>query len=171
MPIKVQNDLPARAILESENIDPEDLEREPVCRLCGGSGWRGAVMCECLQELCRQEQKKVLLQSLALELEKVLAQWSLMALTLQLSFLPGSELQLFPQPSFLPGYPWYLWMYSYFLFHPDDNKAPDPLWKCSGKSPLPLQVADSRSRGNHWSYRSARQRMNAIWHHAYQYFH
>ena len=47
-------------ILESENIDPEDLEREPVCRLCGGSGWRGAVMCECLQELCR---KKVLLQS------------------------------------------------------------------------------------------------------------
>ena len=50
-------------ILESENIDPEDLEREPVCRLCSGSGWRGAVMCECLQELCRQEQKKVLLQS------------------------------------------------------------------------------------------------------------
>lgn len=34
-----------------------------MCRLCGGSGWRGAVMCECLQELCRQEQKKVLLQS------------------------------------------------------------------------------------------------------------
>ena len=50
-------------ILESENIDPEDLEREPVCRLCSGSGWRGAAMCECLQELCRQEQKKVLLQS------------------------------------------------------------------------------------------------------------
>ena len=25
-------------ILESENIDPEDLEREPVCRLCSGSG-------------------------------------------------------------------------------------------------------------------------------------
>ena len=114
---------------------------------------------------------KVLLQSLALELEKMLAQWSLMVLTLQLSFLPGSELQLFPQPSSLPEYPWYLWMYSFFLFHPDDNKAPDPLWKCSGKSPLPLQVADSRSRGNHWSYRSARQRMNAIWHHAYQYFH
>ena len=47
-------------ILESENIDPEDLEREPVGRLCGGSGWRGAAMCECLQELCRQEQKKEL---------------------------------------------------------------------------------------------------------------
>ena len=46
-------------ILESEKIDPEDLEREPVCKLCGGSGWRGAAMCECLRELCRQEQKKV----------------------------------------------------------------------------------------------------------------
>ena len=51
-------------ILESEGIDPEDLEREPVCRSCGGSGWRGAVMCECLRELCRQEQKKVLAQEL-----------------------------------------------------------------------------------------------------------
>jgi len=46
-------------ILESENIDPEDLEREPVCRLCGGSGCGKST----LQELCRQEQKKVLLQS------------------------------------------------------------------------------------------------------------
>ena len=51
-------------ILESESIDPEDLEREPICRSCGGSGWRGAVMCECLQELCRQEQKKELAQEL-----------------------------------------------------------------------------------------------------------
>ena len=51
-------------ILESESIDPEDLEREPVCRLCGGSGWRGAAMCECLRELCRQEQKKELSQAL-----------------------------------------------------------------------------------------------------------
>ena len=51
-------------ILDSEGIDPEDLEREPVCKTCGGSGWRGAVMCECLQELCRQEQKKELAQQL-----------------------------------------------------------------------------------------------------------
>ncbi len=51
-------------ILESEGIDPEDLERTPVCQSCGGSGWRGAVMCECLQELCRQEQKKELAQEL-----------------------------------------------------------------------------------------------------------
>ena len=51
-------------ILESENIDPEDLERTPVCQSCGGSGWRGAAMCECLQELCRQEQKKELAQEL-----------------------------------------------------------------------------------------------------------
>ena len=51
-------------ILESESIDPEDLEREPVCKTCGGSGWRGAMMCECLRELCRQEQKKELAQQL-----------------------------------------------------------------------------------------------------------
>lgn len=51
-------------LLDSEAIDPEDLERAPVCRSCGGSGWRGAVMCECLCELCRQEQKKALAQEL-----------------------------------------------------------------------------------------------------------
>ena len=41
---------------------------------------------------------KVLLQSLALELEKVLAQWSLMALTLQVSLVPVDVL-LLPVPS------------------------------------------------------------------------
>lgn len=50
-------------LLESESIAPEDLERTPVCQLCGGSGYRGAVMCECLRELCRQEQKKALAQA------------------------------------------------------------------------------------------------------------
>ena len=47
-------------ILESEGIDPADLERTSVCPHCGGSGYVGAVMCECLRELCRQEQKKEL---------------------------------------------------------------------------------------------------------------
>lgn len=47
-------------ILESNDIDPDDLEQTPICKSCGGTGWRGAVMCECLQELCRQEQKKEL---------------------------------------------------------------------------------------------------------------
>ena len=47
-------------ILESNDIDPEDLEHSPICKSCGGTGWRGAVMCDCLKELCRQEQKKEL---------------------------------------------------------------------------------------------------------------
>lgn len=47
-------------ILESNDIDPEDLAETPICACCGGTGWRGAVMCDCLKELCRQEQKKEL---------------------------------------------------------------------------------------------------------------
>ena len=30
----------------------------PVCRKCGGEGYIGSVMCECLKEYCRQEQVK-----------------------------------------------------------------------------------------------------------------
>ena len=47
-------------ILESNDIDPDDLEPAPICPVCSGTGWRGAVMCDCLKELCRQEQKKEL---------------------------------------------------------------------------------------------------------------
>ena len=47
-------------ILESNDIDPDDLELTPICKGCGGTGWRGAAMCDCLKELCRQEQKKEL---------------------------------------------------------------------------------------------------------------
>ena len=36
------------------------LDDSPVCHLCGGSGYLGSSMCECLRELCRQEQKKEL---------------------------------------------------------------------------------------------------------------
>ena len=36
------------------------LDDSPICDRCGGSGYVGATMCECLQELCRQEQKKEL---------------------------------------------------------------------------------------------------------------
>ena len=36
------------------------LDDSPVCDRCGGSGDVGAAMCECLAELCRQEQKKEL---------------------------------------------------------------------------------------------------------------
>ncbi len=36
------------------------LDRGPVCTICEGSGYIGSKMCECLAELCRQEQKKEL---------------------------------------------------------------------------------------------------------------
>ena len=36
------------------------LDDSPVCDRCGGNGYVGAAMCECLAELCRQEQKKEL---------------------------------------------------------------------------------------------------------------
>lgn len=47
-------------LLQVNEIDESDLERQPVCPLCGGTGYRGEAMCECLKELCRQEQKKEL---------------------------------------------------------------------------------------------------------------
>jgi len=34
------------------------LDETPICEHCGGSGYIGSTMCECLQELCRQEQKR-----------------------------------------------------------------------------------------------------------------
>ena len=36
------------------------LDDSPICSHCSGSGYVGATMCECLAELCRQEQKKEL---------------------------------------------------------------------------------------------------------------
>ena len=36
------------------------LDESPVCSRCGGEGYIGSQMCSCLQELCRQEQKKEL---------------------------------------------------------------------------------------------------------------
>ena len=36
------------------------LDDTPLCTICGGSGYLGSQMCECLQELCRQEQRKEL---------------------------------------------------------------------------------------------------------------
>ena len=36
------------------------LDDSPICEKCGGNGYIGAAMCECLAELCRQEQKKEL---------------------------------------------------------------------------------------------------------------
>lgn len=47
-----------RAILALENFEEGYLDDSPICDKCGGSGYIGSNMCECLTELCRQEQKK-----------------------------------------------------------------------------------------------------------------
>ena len=47
-----------RAILAMENFEEGYLDDSPICDKCGGSGYIGSNMCECLRELCRQEQKK-----------------------------------------------------------------------------------------------------------------
>lgn len=42
------------------DYDDTLLEHTSICEHCGGSGYIGSQMCECLTELCRQEQKKEL---------------------------------------------------------------------------------------------------------------
>ena len=47
-----------RARLAAEFFEEGFLDETPICFSCGGSGYVGSTMCECLRELCRQEQKK-----------------------------------------------------------------------------------------------------------------
>ena len=47
-----------RALLIFENFEEGFLDETPICEICGGTGYLGSNMCECLRELCRQEQKK-----------------------------------------------------------------------------------------------------------------
>jgi len=49
-----------RAELEALYFEEGFLDDSPICDRCGGSGYVGSAMCECLRELCRQEQKKEL---------------------------------------------------------------------------------------------------------------
>jgi len=49
-----------RQALIEENFEEGYLDDSPICEECGGAGYIGATMCQCLQELCRQEQKKEL---------------------------------------------------------------------------------------------------------------
>ena len=49
-----------REALIRGNFPEGYLEERPVCDRCGGTGYIGANMCTCLQELCRQEQKQEL---------------------------------------------------------------------------------------------------------------
>ena len=47
-------------ILDEAEISEDLLDDNPVCSICGGTGYVGTEMCECLHELCRQEQKREL---------------------------------------------------------------------------------------------------------------
>ena len=47
-----------RAILAMEHFEEGYLDETPICDNCGGSGYIGSTMCRCLDDLCRQEQKK-----------------------------------------------------------------------------------------------------------------
>lgn len=49
-----------RETLIAENFEADFLDDTPICTTCGGDGYVGAQMCDCLRELCRQEQKKEL---------------------------------------------------------------------------------------------------------------
>lgn len=49
-----------RRELIAANFEPGYLDDTPICEHCGGTGYVGSTMCECLTELCRQEQKREL---------------------------------------------------------------------------------------------------------------
>ena len=49
-----------RKALIAANFPAEYLDESPVCQHCDGSGYIGSHMCQCLFELCREEQKKQL---------------------------------------------------------------------------------------------------------------
>ena len=49
-----------RAELVRTHFEEGFLDDSSICSRCGGSGYLGSAMCECLAELCRQEQKKEL---------------------------------------------------------------------------------------------------------------
>ncbi len=49
-----------RRELIAANFEEGFLDDAPICETCGGTGYIGSNMCECLAELCRQEQKKEL---------------------------------------------------------------------------------------------------------------
>ena len=49
-----------RSALAALHFEEGFLDETPICDRCGGSGYVGSTMCECLVELCRQEQKKEL---------------------------------------------------------------------------------------------------------------
>lgn len=49
-----------RKKLIDDHFGTDYLDEGPICNRCGGEGYIGSQMCTCLQEYCRQEQKKEL---------------------------------------------------------------------------------------------------------------
>lgn len=49
-----------RKTLETQHFAPGWLDETPVCPRCGGTGYLGSSMCQCLHRLCAQEQRKSL---------------------------------------------------------------------------------------------------------------
>ena len=49
-----------REALIAANFPEDYLLEGPICEVCGGVGYIGAEMCQCLEELCRQEQRKLI---------------------------------------------------------------------------------------------------------------
>ena len=47
-----------REALIAANFETGFLDESPICPHCDGNGYIGSQMCECLAELCRQEQKR-----------------------------------------------------------------------------------------------------------------
>ena len=49
-----------RKALAEAHFEKGYLDDSPICDRCGGTGYIGSTMCDCLKALCRQEQKKEL---------------------------------------------------------------------------------------------------------------
>lgn len=54
-------------LLREKGIDPESLEERPSCTLCNDSGWVNGAPCQCLEELCAQENLRELAEQLDLD--------------------------------------------------------------------------------------------------------
>lgn len=48
------------ALLAQAGYEPDALDEAPYCPLCNDRGWKGSTMCQCLKDLCQQEQIKSL---------------------------------------------------------------------------------------------------------------
>ena len=55
------------ALLDGAGFPVDALDETPLCPKCGDRGWNGAVMCDCLKDLCREEQIKDLSSMLDLQ--------------------------------------------------------------------------------------------------------